>query len=177
MSRKSTIKKLDPQLRAEIDRLLGEGRFTIQEVTDHVRKLGADVSRSAVYRYSVTYESLARDIRQAREVAKAISLDLADVTGDTGRLVIDSLQALLLRARTELTDDDKLDTREVARLAQAARDLQTAFKSTIDTEITIRKKVAKEIERNSESLGISPETIEAIKVQVLGMSPRKESSS
>lgn len=169
MARKSTIKKLDPELRTEIDRLLTDGRFTIQEVTDHIRKLGADVSRSAVYRYSVTYESLARDIRQAREVAKAISLDLADVTGDTGRLVIDSLQALLLRARTELADDEKLDTREVARLAQATRDLQTAFKSTVDTEVTIRKKVAKEVARKAESLGLSQNTLAAIRHQILGI--------
>jgi hypothetical protein len=174
---KSTIRKLPPELRAELDRLLADGRFTLRDVTAHMRELGADVSKSAVHRYSQNFEEVAKDIRLAREMAQAIGKELeAMPDGDSGRLAIESLQALLLRARMQIAKDDELDVDEFSSLARAAKDLQSALKSNVDVEIKIRERAAKDAARAAEKVaterGLTSETIEAIKGSILGISSR-----
>jgi hypothetical protein len=174
MGRKSSIKKLDAELRAEVDRLLVDGRYTLEQVVTHMKTLGADVSKSAVHRYSQQLEDVARDIRMSREMAMAIGRELADVPdGDNGRLVIESMQALLLRTRMQIAQGEELDVKEVAAISGAVRDLQAALRLNVDTEMKIRDRVAKEaakaVEAAGTERGVSAETINAIKERVLGI--------
>jgi hypothetical protein len=174
MGRKSSITKLTPEVRAELDQWLVEGRHTIQEVVEHLESLGCKVSWSAVQRYNVQLEDVARDIRMSREMAQAISRELADVPdGDNGRLVIESMQALLLRVRMQMAQGEEVSVKEVAAISGAVRDLQAALRMNVDTEMKIRDRVAKEaaeavVDVGTER-GVSTETINAIKERVLGI--------
>lgn len=174
MPRRSSIRKLPDELRREVDRLLADGRHTIKEVTAHLRTLGADVSKSAVHRYSQDFERVASDIRIAREMAVAIGRELEAVPdGDSGRLAIESLQALLLRARMQLAEEEDLDMGQLAQLSKAAKDLQTALKSSVDTELKVRERTAREAaaaaSKVATSEGISADTVERIKASILGV--------
>jgi hypothetical protein len=174
---RSSIRQLPDELRKEVDRLLADGRHTIRDVTQHLRSLGADVSKSAVHRYSQDFEQVAADIRLTREMAVAIGRELSDVPeGDSGRLVIESLQALLLRARKQLADTDTLDVPHLAALSRAAKDLQTALKSSVDTEIKVRERAARDAAKAAEEVateqGLSAPTVEAIKARILGITTR-----
>lgn len=174
MGKRSSIRQLPTELRAELDALLADGRFTIRDITDKLRELGADVSKSAVHRYSQDFERVAKDIRLAREMAIAIGRELEAVPdGDSGRLVIESLQALLLRARMQLADGDELDVQELSFLARAAKDLASALKSNVDTEIKIRSKAVRDAADAAEEVakaeGLSAGTIDAIRAQILGI--------
>lgn len=175
MGRKaSTIRRLPDELRKEIDRLLVDGRYTLSDVTNHMRSLGAEVSRSAVARYSQDFERVADDIRLAREMANAIGRELdAAPEGDSGRLVIESLQALLLRARMQLTDGkDEIDVDEFAKLSRAAKDLASALKFNVDTELKVKQALelaSSKVEKVAAASGISAGTIEAIKASILGV--------
>lgn len=177
MGRKSSIRLLPDELRTELDRLLADGRHTIAEVTAHLRGLGAGVSRSAVHRYSQDFEKVAQDIRLAREMAQAIGRELEAVPdGDSGRLAIESLQALLLRARMQLASGDELDVAALAQLSRAAKDLQSALKSNVDVELKVRERAAREAADAAEQVaveqGLSAGTVDAIKERILGIAKR-----
>lgn len=174
MGRKSSITKLPRELRTELDRLLVDGKHTIAEVVQHLQGMGGDVSWSAVQRHSVKLEDVARDIRLSREMAQAIGRELADVPdGDNGRLVIESMQALLLRARMQISSESELNVKEVAAIAAAVRDLQSALRLNVETEMKIRDRVAKEAARAAADVaterGVSAETVTAIKERILGI--------
>ena len=49
MGRKSTLRRLPPEIQAEINRILSEGRLTLDELLEHLRGIGVEgVSRSAL---------------------------------------------------------------------------------------------------------------------------------
>lgn len=168
-------RKLPPELREVLDKLLTGNRHTLAEVTEHMKLLGADVSRSAVHRYSQELERVAGDIRLAREMAVAVGRELEAVPdGDAGRLVIESLQALLLRARMQVARGEELSVKEVGMLAGAARDLQAALRANVDTELKIRERAVKDAAEVAgkalkEQAGLSDETVAAIKQRILGV--------
>jgi hypothetical protein len=118
---RSKVAQLDPKLKAEVDRLLFDGRFTLEQIVTHLRGLGVDVSKSAVHRYSQNYDEMMRDMRLARELSQAIGKELADVDGDNGRLIIESLQPLLLRARMQMASGGDIDTKELQSLTRSVR--------------------------------------------------------
>lgn len=174
---RSTIRRLPPELRAELDRLLADGRHTIRDVTAHLQKLGADVSKSAVHRYSQDFERVAKDIRLAREMATAISSELEQMPdGDAGRLAIESIQTLLLRARIQLGDQEELSMKELADLSRAAKDLSSALKANVDVELKIRARAAKEAADAAEEVGraegLTSTTVDAIRERILGIARR-----
>lgn len=174
MSRRRPLANLDPALKEVLDRLLTEGRFTIREITTHLNKLGASISRSAVGRYSQHFERVAADIRATREMALAIGRELEAVPdGDSGRMVIESLQALLLRARIELGQNDEVDPSDLARLTRSAKDLQQALRTNIESEIRVRDRALKDaaaaVEEVATQEGLTAATVEAIRARILGI--------
>lgn len=178
---KSTIDALDPELKTELERLLGDKRFTLRQIVAHMRELGVEVSKSAVHRHRQTLDKIARDIRMAREVASAIGKDLEETDGSITRAVVESLQALVLRAQTQATDDEGVvDPKVVGALSMAARDLANAMKTSVDTEIKLRAKVAKEAaaaaSKVAKERGLSLEVTEAIKASILGVGDDKRAA-
>lgn len=174
MGQRSSIRRLPRELREELDALLSDGRWTIRDITAKLRELGAEVSKSAVHRYSQDFERVARDIRLAREMAVAIGRELEAVPdGDAGRLAIESLQTLVLRARMQLANEDELDIQELSFLSRAAKDLAAALKANVDTELKIRAKAAKDAAdaatEVAKASGLSAETVDAIRERILGI--------
>jgi hypothetical protein len=172
--RHSSITRMPPELRREIERLLGEGR-TYDEIVGAVRTLGGQVSRSAVGRHALEWRELTDRLRLAREMSQAIGRELDEVDGDAGRLVIESLQGLLLQAQLEL-GKDAVDPATIASMSRAVRDLQSALKTNVDTEFKIRERAAKDaakaVEQVATEQGLSGPTVEAIKASILGIARR-----
>lgn len=175
-ARRRPLRQLPDELRVELDRLLSDERRTITEITDHLKSLGADISRSAVGRYAQAHERVAQDIRATRMMAEAVGQDLADVKGDAGRLIIESLQALLMRARMQLADEDEISPEELGRLSRAAKDLQQALRANVEAQIRVREQAlqdaAKEVEKTAAEAGISSELVDVIKARILGVKER-----
>lgn len=170
--RPSTIKALDSDLRAALDQLLADG-VTYSEITEELQRRGASVSRSAVGRYAQHQEQISQDIRMTREMAQAIGRELEDVEGDSGRLVIESMQALLLRARMEMATSSEIDPKSLGELTRSAKDLQHALKLNVDTEVKIRERVLKEAAESVTEVavaqGLTAETVDSIKRRILGL--------
>lgn len=177
MPKKSSIRKLPEGVQAELNRMIADGKFTLDELTAWLadKAPAAAVSRSAIGRYSQSFEAVAKELRLVREMSLAMKNELEDVPdGDGGRMIIESLQALLLRARMQLADSDEdLDVEEVSLLARAMKDLQAAMKSNVDTEMKIRDRVTKEAANEAEAVcrekGLSEETVTVFRERLLGL--------
>lgn len=170
---RSTVKRLPDEVKAAIDERLRDGKWSLDELTEYVRGRGADVSRSALGRYSQGFDRVAEDIRFSREVAQQVGAELKGVRGDAGRLVIESLQALLLRAHLQMSDGDTVDPDELSKLSRAAKDLQGALRLNVDTDVRIREITAAECAEQATKVardkGLSVEVVEAIRASVLGV--------
>lgn len=172
MGRKSSIRKLDPELRKELDRLLMDDRLTQAQIVEHMRSLGASVSESAVYRYNLKFQDLTRDMRIAREMAVAVGreLDAMPEGADLGRVVVESFQSLLLQARMQFVSGEKLDDRVLGRLAAAAKDLNSAWKMSVDSEIRIKERAAKKaavaLGEAGRKRGLTAETVDFLRAAI-----------
>jgi len=178
MSNKSSIRQLPEALRAEIDRLLRDDKFTIVQIVEHMQTLGADLSKSAVHRYSQDFDRMTEDIRLTREMARAIGRELKDdIDGNATQMLVESMHALLLKARMQLADSGDIDARSVSDLAKAVKDLQTASKSSAEMRLKLRSEVAKEaadaIDEVVTKQGLSASTVEAIKQRILGIGKKE----
>ena len=73
MGRKSTLRRLPPEIQTEINRILSEGRLTLDELLEHLRGLGVEgISRSALGRQKQKIDKVAAKLRQSREIVDAL---------------------------------------------------------------------------------------------------------
>jgi hypothetical protein len=152
MAHRSSVRRLPDEVRAEVDRLLTDGRYTLDQIVKHLRGLGVDsVSRSAIGRYSQQFERIAEDIKLTREMARAVGAELADlVEDDATQLVVGSIQALLLKARMQFGPDDEIRPKDVADLARASKDLATALRSRAHLRTAVRRELEAEVAGRAE---------------------------
>jgi hypothetical protein len=131
---RSTIDKLDPQIRLELDGALKRGA-TIDEITWMLKGLGADVSRSAVGRYSKQYADLASRQRDMQSIAKAFGAEFGQEGDLQGRLMIQLLTSLITRAAMPIAAgeaEELPDFKELHFLARAVKDATSAAKTDVD---------------------------------------------
>jgi hypothetical protein len=149
---RSTISKLDPGIRAELDRLLKEDRYTIDQVTAYLRDMGAQVSRSAIGRYHQRFEEIGKRMRESREVAKVWADRLGnEPQGDIGKLVMELLRTLAFDVTMEMTEPGEdgraqLDPKAINTLALAMQRLEAAGKWNLEREKTMREALVVEVE-------------------------------
>lgn len=107
MPRKSTIRRLPPDIRDRIGALLDEGR-TLDEIREHLAKLGADISRSALGRYKQHIDKVSERIRRSREVAEALVRNLGDEPeSKTARLNIELLHGVLTDMLSQIPESSE----------------------------------------------------------------------
>lgn len=180
MPRKSTVKRLPPDIRDAVHRLLDSGR-TLDEIRAHLEGLGADVSRSALGRYAQKYEEVAARLREAREVTTAFAKQLEDLPSDMGRVLTELLQSIIFKLllKQHEGEDPTVSAEEVMFFARSFKDVSSAMKSSADMEMKIRDRVAAEakqaavraVDHVARERGLTRDTVEAIKSQILGIRP------
>lgn len=178
MGGRSSIEKLEPEIRCEVDAAIKRGA-TIDSILEMLRGLGADVSRSAVGRYSRNYAELARRQRDLQSTARAFAADFGDADDRQGRLLIQLLTSIATTHVIPLaTDEDPdVDGKELHFYARAVKDLISASKIDIDREAKIREeerkstreKAAAAAETAARRAGASSETIALIRSEILGI--------
>lgn len=180
MVRKSTIKQLPADIRAELDRLLAEGRVTIDEIVVHLKKLGASVSRSAVGRYSQKFEDVSRKMREAREVSAAFAQELGDLKNDeVGRQLTEMLRTVIFNVLLPKVSNEEAAVKpsDLMLMAKAIKDLSSANKLSADLELKIRKEAAEQAKEEAikgviaagKKNGLSKEVLDAMKRGVFGL--------
>lgn len=180
MPRKSSIKQLPPQIKTEIDRLLSDGRTTIDEIVAHLQKLGVTVSRSAVGRYSQRFEDVSRKMREAREISTAFAKELGDFKNDeVGRQITEMLRTVIFNVLLPRASDEEptVEPADLMFMAKAIKELSSANKMSADMELRIRKEAAEQAKQDAvkavvatgKKNGLSKEVLDAMKRGVFGL--------
>jgi len=178
MGRRSSIDRLDPAIRAEVDDAFKRGA-TIDEIVSKVRELGTDVSRSAVGGYTKQYKSLAGRTREITAVSRAFASEFNDSDDMRATLPIQLLHSLITRVVLPMAADDKIsvDPRELHFIARAVKDAASAAKSDVERLAKVREEGRKEgvdqsakaAETAGRRAGADAKTIETIKREILGL--------
>jgi hypothetical protein len=185
MMRPSTIDRMDPKIREEINRLRIDKGFTIDEILAHIRTMGVTVSRSAMGRHVKRLEDeVGEKIRELRIAAAAISktVDEAADNDKAGALNRELAHSILMRlqiAKDDEGNDIPFSPQEAMFIAKALDHLSHAEKLDADRVLKIRqeaaketaKKAATEVEKvlQTDAPGLSKDTVAKIKHQVLGV--------
>lgn len=180
MARKSTVTKLDARLRDAVDELVRDGRYTLDEIIDHLAELNggtAPVSRSALGRYAQQAEAQMQRYREAQEVAKVWMGKLEDEPhGDVARLLPEMLRSVAFQTIGQIGDrEEGADAQELMFLAKALDHLGKANTASLQIELKLReirtkaKAVAEEVSKEAKAGGLSDETAEAIRRKILGV--------
>jgi len=177
MAPRSSI-ELDPRVKEAADEAIRRGG-TVDQVLEALQQIGADVSRSAVGRYTKKARGAMERYREAQEVAKVwVEKFGADPNGDVSQLLPHMLRAVAFNQISIMGDetpgtDDGPTSRDTALLAGAIKDLASAEKITAERIMKVRKEVAaKAADAGADvakSRGLSPEAVAEIRSKILGV--------
>ena len=183
MARKSTVAALPKELVEACNGLIRDG-CTIDQILQALQGLGADVSRSAVGRYVKSARESMEKYRQAQEVAKVWVDKLeAEPAGDVGRLLPEMLRVVAFQTLTTMGKSEQtVGAMDVMLLAKALKDIAGTQKTSIDTELQLRKlraetkaqadAAAAEVEQLTRQAGMSEELVSSIRARILGVGER-----
>lgn len=153
MGRKSTIARLDPEIKSYITAMLATGSQTLDELIADLRERypaaahsGDLPSRSAVGRYGQKLERRLSAIRASTEAAKMIQESAGDNKDARSEALTALVQTELFEAILSLqeADDEDNDPGErVAMLSNAAKNIATLTRSSVNLK-QFQAKVEKE---------------------------------
>ena len=170
MGRKSSIDRLEPEIKAYIQAMLAAGSMTLDELIADLRERwpaqsgsGELPSRSALHRYGSKLDRRLTAIRASTEAAKLIQAHAGDDRDARSEALTAMVQTELFEAILALQeadevgeDGEKADPGErVALLSKAAKNIATLTRSSINlkefqakVEEATRKKLLAEQEAN-----------------------------
>ncbi|WJY18708.1 DUF3486 family protein [Alteriqipengyuania flavescens] len=178
MGGRSSIDQLPRALRDAVHAAIADG-LTITEIRDMLEEEGADVSRSAVGRYTKQYSEVAARTRDMTGVARAFATEFGDAESPQVKLIVQLFTSLLTQAIMPMASGEsgEIDAREVHFLARAFKDFTSASKTDTDRSAKereedrkrARQEAAENAEKAARGSGASPDTIAAIRKSILGI--------
>lgn len=189
MGRKSSIDRLDPQIKAYIQAMLASGGVTLDELIADLQerfpvasKAGDLPSRSAMGRYGQKLERRLAAIRASTEAAKLIQAQAGDDKDARSEALTALVQSELFEAILLLqeADDPEADQAErVALLSKAAKNIATLTRSSINLKVfqarveeAARKKAladaAETAGEEGKKQGLSAQGVQALRAAIAG---------
>lgn len=148
MGRKSTIKRLEPEARKHLEKLLREDRHTLDELLAAMREKfpAAEVSRSAIHRHRAGFEEMMKGMREQQAMASVVVAELGENPDDKlGALLVQTITTLTNQVAMETAGGDKVDVETVRKLARAAKDVLAARRVDRQERIAIRQEAREEL--------------------------------
>ncbi len=176
MGRRSTVSRFPEPIVTQVNQLIRDGH-TIDEIVATLQGMGADVSRSAMGRYVKSARESMEKYRQAQEVAKVWVDKLeTEPSGDVARLLPEMLRAVAFQTLSTMGEaTDPVGSQDLMFLAKALKDVSSASRINVDTELLLRKvrdqakAAAAEVTKTIKQAGLSDETVQQIKARILGI--------
>lgn len=189
MGQASTIETLPPDILEQLQALLRDPRVTQLEATRRINAVLEEdghpvrVTKSSVNRYDLKMREVGERLRQSREVAQMWIGKLgAAPQGQTGHLINEILRTLAFDMSAQLLDDAEAAKDIEARagvvgmlkeLALTVQRLETAASTNVKRSAEIRKQAAEDAAQAAEktlaNTGMSRESIDSIKREILGI--------
>lgn len=187
----STIDRLPKEVRELIGSLRQDGR-TIDEILGKLKELQLEVSRSALGRHVKSLDVVGERMRRSRAMATALvdrfgdepdhkltRLNIEMMQGAVFQILIAAAEAGDQGGNAEGGDPVTLSPQDVGLMAKALGDLTRAAKIDTDRLMKVqaeaREQMAKEAAKavdqvaKRQGAGLTRETIEAIKAEILGI--------
>lgn len=180
---KSKVERLDPAIKAEIDRLLFDEGRTLDDVVQYLQALRLDEvpSRSSIARYSADTAKVREDMEVLRSATGQLVKEFDDKDNDTSRFLVQIAQSIaykLMKSRSG--GDASVDVEEFMLLMKGLKDLSTTRKSTFDAEEKILERIRREavkvlekaeaaVERVASRRGLSADAVADMKAEFLGI--------
>lgn len=184
MPRKSSVKRLPPEILAEISRLI-ESERTIDEIMGKLHELDIEsVSRSALGRYVKEVNQIGERMRRSRVIADALIERLGDAPESRqARLNIELAHSMIMNLVGGAEDGlaVTLDPEQVMLISRAIKDLSTAQKTDAALTIGLRKQLAAEAEAKLKAMeskgaseggikrGFDPDTLRRVREEIYGI--------
>lgn len=179
MGHRSKIQLLDRSVREELDRMVRDGGFTIDQIVARLRELSGKKSpgRSAVGVYMKRAREQMQRYRDAQGIAKLWIEQIGEKPdGDVQRLLSEMLRSIAYQTIGEVGDralDGDASPKELMLLARAIRDLAHSDRISLDRELLIRRqtaeKAAKVTQELMTSVGLDEEQARFWREKVLGV--------
>lgn len=177
MGRRSSVSRLPPEIRSQLDRWIRDGSATLDELVEALRDLGPEgetVSRSALHRYRQRMEQVGAKLRAAGEVSRVWVEELGESPdGDVGQLVQQLLSTVAMNAAMGALEDDEdggIDARDLHFLARAVKDIESSRKTWVEREQKVRELVkaraAEVVQQEGRRAGISEDTVRRIEEEL-----------
>ena len=148
MGRKSTIKRLEPEARKHLEKLLREDRHTLDELLVAMREKfpNAEVSRSAIHRHRQGYEELVKGMREQQAIASLVVAELGENPDDkAGALLVQTITTLTNQVALTAAGEGEVDVETVRKLARATKDVLAARRVDRQERLAIRQEARDEL--------------------------------
>lgn len=174
MTRVSKVKRLKPEERKYVEKLIRQDRLTLTEMIDDLKLAfpDADVSRSGIGRYKRQVEELASRQRGIDAAARVLVEEFGENVDDKGgQLLCQSITTLANHAALAAQDKDDVSIDDVRKLARAAKDTMAARTTSLKERQAVariaREKAAEDVDAAGREAGLSEDTIQQIRDRVL----------
>lgn len=185
--RPSTIDRQPEEIRVLIGQLRQNG-CTIDMIMTKLSELDVDVSRSAVGRHVRKLADVGERMRRSRDMATALVDRFGDKTDNRlARLNLELMHSIVMETITAAAEDEDgnaqpvtFDPEQVMFLGRALKDLASAQKTDAERTLKEREQMAKEAAKAVDKVaertpgGLTRDTVDAIKAEILGL-PRRVS--
>ncbi|MDR0387245.1 MAG: DUF3486 family protein [Treponema sp.] len=183
MGQKSAVDRLPENLRTRLLEMLHNPAITQAEIVDAINAEAGEtlLSRSSMNRYAQRMKRFAEKNRQAKEIADAyIDKYGTDNRVKLGKVVNEQIRLAvfdLIGEIEEIREDPEIKSPQIAdmlyKLSRGLKELEAAEKLNAERTESIRKaalaEAAEAVEQTARSNGLTAETIEKIKTQILGL--------
>lgn len=157
MPRQSTVRRLPPEIREQIGALIDAGH-SLDEITAHLKQLGAEVSRSALGRYKQHLDKVGDKLRRSREVAEALIAKLGNAPESKAlRLNVELMHGVLMDLALSANEEGEageggeakakgvvLDAQDAMWLSKALDHLSRASKSDVELITKLKEQARKD---------------------------------
>ena len=180
-NRRSKIRRLAPDVRQAIERMLREDQLTLAEMIAELERRfpGEELpSKSGLHRYQVGLEEMMGRMREIDAAARVVVAELGESPDEkAGALLAQSITTLATHAALSAQQRDDVSIEEVRKLARAAsyamdarvksRQEREAIRAAAREELLREQKAA--LEKAVKTGGLSAETSEDFRRKILGV--------
>jgi len=142
MPRTSKVRRLPPELREQLHSMLDAG-VPLEDITAHLKSLGADVSRSGLGRYKQQVDKVAARMRESRQMAEVLMdrMGADAATGKGGAALIQMLTTLTTDYMVRRLDDPdaEMEVDDLRALSRAIKERAQAARATQDYDAKLRE--------------------------------------
>lgn len=157
MGRTSSLRRLPVEVQQLVDQLIRQGH-TIIEITEHLKSLDEDVSKSAVGRYVKDAREKMHEYRAAQELASQwTAMANEQPRGDVSTMVTEMLRLVALRVTQQIQPDEngiiKIKPMDMMLLSKAVESLEATTRKSMERVAATRKAALEEAAAKAGEVG------------------------